>query len=240
MAGSVIRVGHPKGVAHRGCMGISGIRELTLEAFDYAYGHGAAMVEADIQWTSDGKMVLCHDPTIDRVSSHSGYVRNFTLNQLKSFGFNSVSQLLSWAEDKEDLEIGLEIKIGDMGPSRAQRLIDAINDHDLTKRTNVSASYNRRSSLRTVRDAKPRALETGLVTNGEKLTDSYIRGYGTFYWANWETITSTKAASLRGRGVKTVAWTPKTHAQYHAAYQTGTDYVVVNDIRDWNAWLRTV
>jgi len=72
--------------AHRGASGYA--PENTLPAFALAVEQGADGVELDIQLTKDGQIVVIHDETIDRVSNGSGWVKDYTLSQLKKFNFN--------------------------------------------------------------------------------------------------------------------------------------------------------
>lgn len=72
--------------AHRGASAYA--PENTLEAFWLAADMGADGVELDVQLSKDGELVVAHDETIDRVSNGTGYIRDYTLAQLKSFYFN--------------------------------------------------------------------------------------------------------------------------------------------------------
>ena len=60
----------------------------TLEAFLLAAEQGADGVELDVQLTKDGEMVVVHDEEIDRVSDGSGFVKDYTLAELKNLNFN--------------------------------------------------------------------------------------------------------------------------------------------------------
>ena len=62
--------------------------ENTLTSFQTAVDMGADGVELDIQLTKDGELVVVHDETIDRVSNGHGYVKDYTLSDLKKFNFN--------------------------------------------------------------------------------------------------------------------------------------------------------
>ena len=62
--------------------------ENTLIAFERAVKDGADGVELDIQLSRDGEIVVCHDETIDRTSDGHGWLKDFTLAELKSFSFN--------------------------------------------------------------------------------------------------------------------------------------------------------
>lgn len=72
--------------AHRGASAYA--PENTLEAFRLAAEMGADGVELDVQLSRDGKLVVAHDETIDRVSSGTGYIKDYTLAQLKKLSFN--------------------------------------------------------------------------------------------------------------------------------------------------------
>lgn len=68
--------------AHRG-----GAREgpsNTLAAMRAAVAAGATALEMDVHATSDGRLVICHDPTVDRTTSGSGSIASMTLAQVKA------------------------------------------------------------------------------------------------------------------------------------------------------------
>ncbi len=71
---------------HRGASGYA--PENTLEAFQKAVDLKADGIELDIQLTKDQKIVVCHDETIDRTSNGTGYLRDYTLDELKQLNFN--------------------------------------------------------------------------------------------------------------------------------------------------------
>lgn len=68
--------------AHRGCSQM--YPENTLLAFEKAMNvQGLTGIEIDIQLTKDGKLVVIHDERVDRTTEGIGYVRDYTLSQLK-------------------------------------------------------------------------------------------------------------------------------------------------------------
>ena len=70
--------------AHRGCSQM--YPENTLTAFEKAMNvPGIAGIELDIQLTKDGELVVIHDEKVDRTTDGYGYVRDFTLKELKNF-----------------------------------------------------------------------------------------------------------------------------------------------------------
>lgn len=80
----------PKVWAHRGASGwdVQYAPENTMIAFQKAIDMGADGIELDVQLTKDGEIVVTHDETINRVSNGAGWVKDYTLAELKQFNFN--------------------------------------------------------------------------------------------------------------------------------------------------------
>lgn len=57
--------------------------ENTIPAFQAAIDAGADLFELDVRTTSDGKLVLMHDRTVDRTTNGKGPVREMTLEQIR-------------------------------------------------------------------------------------------------------------------------------------------------------------
>lgn len=73
--------------AHRGASAYA--PENTMEAFQMAIDMGADGIELDVQFTKDQQMVVVHDRNLERVSNVSGFVQQYTLEELKTFRFNN-------------------------------------------------------------------------------------------------------------------------------------------------------
>ncbi|HKE24399.1 MAG TPA: glycerophosphodiester phosphodiesterase family protein [Bryobacteraceae bacterium] len=69
-------------IAHRG----EHLRhpENTMPAFEEAVRVGADFIEVDVQTTSDGKLVLSHDGTVDRCTNGHGKVFEMTFEQVEA------------------------------------------------------------------------------------------------------------------------------------------------------------
>ncbi|MDQ3636559.1 MAG: glycerophosphodiester phosphodiesterase [Actinomycetota bacterium] len=74
--------GWPTNFAHRG----ASLRapENTLEAFRLAARGGAGGLELDVHMTSDGRIVVIHDDSVDRTTNGTGLVRRMTLHEVQS------------------------------------------------------------------------------------------------------------------------------------------------------------
>lgn len=70
-------------VAHRGFS--AAFPENTLTAFREAARLGVDVVEFDVRLTADRRLVIMHDPTIDRTTDGRGAVEDLTLDQIRRF-----------------------------------------------------------------------------------------------------------------------------------------------------------
>ncbi|ELP89254.1 glycerophosphoryl diester phosphodiesterase, putative [Entamoeba invadens IP1] len=86
IARSIILHNKPIIVAHRGGRGLR--PENTLAAMKYTYEHyKPGFMESDIHITRDGEFIFIHDDTLDRTTNATGYVRDYTLKELRTFDF---------------------------------------------------------------------------------------------------------------------------------------------------------
>src|SRR5690242_20665830 len=70
----------PLAIAHRGHS--IAYPENTLEAYRKAIELGVDMIECDVNITSDGKLVMIHDRTLDRTTNGSGRVSAVTWEEI--------------------------------------------------------------------------------------------------------------------------------------------------------------
>ena len=76
-----LREYRPLSVAHRGHS--IAYPENTLEAYRKAIELGIEMIECDVNITSDGKLVMIHDSTLDRTTTGSGLVSASTWEEIQ-------------------------------------------------------------------------------------------------------------------------------------------------------------
>lgn len=82
-----IRPEHPLVIAHRGHS--LEVPENTLEAYRRAIELGADMLEADVNITRDGELVMIHDWSLDRTTDGSGRVRDHALDEIRALDAGS-------------------------------------------------------------------------------------------------------------------------------------------------------
>jgi glycerophosphoryl diester phosphodiesterase len=74
--------GWPVNLAHRGASEMA--PENTMEAFRLGVEAGAGGLELDVHLTRDGRLVVIHDPTVDRTTGGTGAVADMTLDELRA------------------------------------------------------------------------------------------------------------------------------------------------------------
>lgn len=161
----------PLVIAHRGD---SAHRpENTLSSFASALEVGAEVVELDVHLTSDGHVVVIHDPLIDRTTDGRGAVRDLTLQQVRAvsagyperFGSEfrgervpTLSEALNFLRDRSKamIEIKSDAVTDDAEGGIEARTIEEIRRAGMEKET-VLISFDRRALLR-CRTAAPEIM----------------------------------------------------------------------------------
>lgn len=160
--------------AHRGFSGL--YPENTMLAFQKAYEvPGLDGIELDIQLTKDGEIVIMHDETLDRTTSGSGNLRDYTLAELKtlSVGVNmkgffprqtipTLREYFEWFKTTEHIYTDVELKTGIVEYlGIEEKLVALVKEFDLEDRLNFS-SFNHQSLMR-LKKLLPNA-KLGLLT----------------------------------------------------------------------------
>ncbi len=123
--------------------------ENTLEAFRAAAELGAdlAGIETDVQLSKDGEVVVFHDETLDRVTDHKGYLRDYTLSELKSTKImkrdgshttiptlDELLDLLKPYMEKNGLLLNIELKTSVYRyPGLEEKALDIVRKHGVEK-----------------------------------------------------------------------------------------------------------
>lgn len=108
-------------VGHRGAMGHC--PENTMASFKKALELGADVIELDVHLSRDGRLVVIHDPTLERTTNGRGFVRDLTWEELSRLDAGSwygrrfageriplLEDVLGWAKGR--VRIAVEIKNG--------------------------------------------------------------------------------------------------------------------------------
>ncbi|AOH55644.1 hypothetical protein ABE28_014890 [Peribacillus muralis] len=138
--------------AHRGSAGTH--PENTMSAFHEAARVGADGIETDVQLSKDGEVIIMHDERLDRTTNASGYVKDWTLQQLKtvdaSFGFKgnwgkekipTLEELLIWLSHNQ-LLCNIELKnTFFLYPGLEEKVIQLVRAYEMEGRI-ILSSFN--------------------------------------------------------------------------------------------------
>ena len=105
--------------AHRGGPR-KGFPENCLATFENTLSYTPAILEIDPHYTKDGKIILMHDPTLNRTSNGTGKISDYTLEELKKlrlkdtegnltdYQIPTLDEALQWAKGKTILVIDMK------------------------------------------------------------------------------------------------------------------------------------
>ena len=172
--------------AHRGASAYA--PENTLEAFRMGAEQGADGVELDVQLSKDGQLVVIHDETIDRVSDGHGYVRDYTLEELKKFVFNKThpeyadARIPTLGEVYDllkplGLEINVEIKTGIYFYPGIEEKLYLLEKEKGMQGKIIYSSFNHYSVMK-MREYDPAARTGLLYADGFQDVPGYAAGLG--------------------------------------------------------------
>ncbi|MFX1586667.1 MAG: glycerophosphodiester phosphodiesterase [Promethearchaeota archaeon] len=113
--------------------------ENTLKSFRKAIELQADYIELDVQVSKDGEIVVIHDYEISKLTSHRGYVKDMTLDELKQLDMGegekipTLQEVIKLAQRKIGLQI--EIKVNDIG----SKIIEMLREASLIESTIISS-----------------------------------------------------------------------------------------------------
>lgn len=79
-------------IGHRGAKGY--VAENTLQSFQKALELCVDGIELDVHLSSDKKVVVIHDETIDRTTTKKGFVNDFSSSELQNLGIPTLEEII--------------------------------------------------------------------------------------------------------------------------------------------------
>lgn len=210
----------PLNIGHRGLP--SNNPENTIEGALIAYEAGADVIELDVYITTDGHVVVMHDPTTGRTCNKDLNVANSTLAQLKELyvnrGFESNEDKNTWRiptldeflEAFKGLDCHLFIEIKSEDTRLVPAIRDLVNEHDMYDQCAIITFST--THMRLMREQWPE-MSVGALCSGmmsETSSDASMRSVMAFIGKYNATLNpqnggygenAIRAALLRGIGV---------------------------------------
>jgi glycerophosphoryl diester phosphodiesterase len=239
---------HPLVVAHRGHR--AAYPEQTLPAFVAAIELGCRAIEADLQLTRDGRLVMMHDLTVDRTTDGHGAVADATLAELEAldagswFGPSFAGTRIPTVEVLLDLAIPagvtlcLEVKGTPVAaPDVAVALVELLRDRGLLDRVFMSSFDH--AAMAAARRIAPEVLlaperlpEHAAPDPADAVRQARTSG-ATVLQHRWEYLTPEVVDALHAAGVAVWTWPTDTLESIEVSVRCGADGVIGDDV----AWL---
>ncbi len=172
--------------AHRGLSGK--YPENTVESFAASCKYDITGIELDIQLTKDGEIVVIHDETVDRTTDGKGYVKDYTLEEIKKLNIYYGDSFLHIPTIDEVFEavgkycrergvlINIELKNSEIRYEGMERMIlDRVARYGLEDYI-VYSSFNP-GSLKVLKDMDP-SLDIGTLGVGVRECKEYAKDLG--------------------------------------------------------------
>lgn len=224
--------------AHRGASGYA--PENTLAAFQKAVDLGADGVELDIQLTKDDQIVVIHDEMIDRTSDGKGWVKDYTLEELRAFNYNRTKPEYKHADiptmrevfellKPTGLFINIEIKTGVVFYEKIEEKILALTREMGMEDRVCYSSFNHYTVTR-IHELKPDAEVGFLYADGPIDMPSYgvKHGVNALHPALYNLQYDGFVKECKEKGLKLNVWTVNERPYMEMCCQYGVDAIITN------------
>lgn len=224
--------------AHRGASGYA--PENTLAAFQKAVDLDADGVELDIQLTKDDQIVVIHDETIDRTSDGKGWVKDYTLEELRAFNYNRTKPEYKHADiptmrevfellKPTGLFINIEIKTGVVFYEKIEEKILALTKEMGMEDRVCYSSFNHYTVAR-IHELKPDAEVGFLYADGPIDMPSYgvKHGVNALHPALYNLQYDGFVKECKEKGLKLNVWTVNERPYMEMCCQYGVDAIITN------------
>ena len=224
--------------AHRGASGYA--PENTLAAFQKAVDLGADGVELDIQLTKDDQIVVIHDEMIARTSDGKGWVKDYTLEELRAFNYNRTKPEYKHADiptmrevfellKPTGLFINIEIKTGVVFYEKIEEKILALTKEMGMEDRVCYSSFNHYTVTR-IHELKPDAEVGFLYADGPIDMPSYgvKHGVNALHPALYNLQYDGFVKECKEKGLKLNVWTVNERPYMEMCCQYGVDAIITN------------
>lgn len=222
-------------LGHRGAAGTA--PENTLISFVKGLELGVDGFEFDVQLSRDREVVIIHDERVDRTSDGIGWVKDYSLKELKSLNFGvgfktyapipTLEELLEMFQDKS-LIINVEIKTGLIQyPGIVAQVAGLLEKYNVTNQSIIS-SFEHRTIVEVIKDFPN--LKTGLLYECGLISPwLYAQDMGASHLHPHHAFISpelVRECHARGIGVNT--WTVNEEWEIERAIVSGADIAITN------------
>lgn len=224
--------------AHRGASGHA--PENTIPAFELAHKLKADGIELDVQLSKDGIPVVIHDERIDRVSDGKGWVKDYTLEELRKFNFNknfpaygrvtipTLAEVYDFLRDT-NMTINLELKNSEIFyEDLEENVLKLAEVWGISERV-IYSSFNH-YSMKKIKQLKPEARIAFLYSNGVLDIAEYADKYHAYavHLSCKNLEYPNIVEECHSKNIRVHAWTVNERADFERMIELGVDAVITN------------
>ncbi|WP_445453779.1 glycerophosphodiester phosphodiesterase [Flavobacterium sp. 25HG05S-40] len=211
-------------IGHRGAKGH--VAENTLASFQKATELNVDGIELDVHLSLDGKLVVIHDETIDRTTSGSGFVKDYTAKELSVLGIPSLESVFDLVN--RSCFINVELKTYES----ADKVVELIKHFVLEKHWNYtdfivsSFDWNALQQVRFLNDN----IQIGVLTSTDvslaMAFAKFIKAYSVHPY--YHLLTVENVAQIQSKNFKVYPWTINEPEDITFVQSLGVDGIITD------------
>ncbi|MGQ9629133.1 MAG: glycerophosphodiester phosphodiesterase [bacterium] len=216
-------------IGHRGAPALE--PENTLRSFRRAIEIGVDMVELDIEITRDGCPVILHDETIDRTSNGRGYVRDFTLRELKSLDFGKGERIPTFEEVLDSLPPSCKLHVDKVPKGWEEKVVDIVRGRSAESRVWYCGDP---SVVKRLKELQPNAIITPTFSDNRNVEDKvrFAEDMGAAYFnCHYKMASGALVDFAREHNMGVICWTVDDLVEMRRLVSLGVEGIASNDPR---------
>lgn len=213
-------------VAHRGASFLE--PENTIKAIEKAVKIGADFVEVDVRMSKDNKLVIMHDPDVNRTTDGNGFVKDYTLQELKKLDAGkgetipTLDEVISCVKDR----VGLVIEIKE--PGTEGKILEKIDENNLE---NVILTSFYHKSIKNARKMNP-SVDAGIIFTGQPVDVKQMASNASanIIFPSYRYMNEDMVKQAKNKGISVYPWTIDEPEILKKFVEMGADGIVTNKL----------
>jgi glycerophosphoryl diester phosphodiesterase len=214
-------------IAHRGARAEE--PENTIRAIKRAFECGADAVEVDVRLSKDGEVMVIHDETLERTTNGVGWIKEKTLEQLRTFDAGrgeripKLSDVLSLSE-KLGVELVVEVKEEETEEIVIREIIEA----GMEAKVIISSFFH--PSLLKVKELAPR-IKTGVIISSLPVfpVNLALDANANVIFPKYTRLNREFIEEAVEKGIQIYPWTVNTREDLERVLELGVDGIVTDN-----------
>ncbi len=221
-------------VGHRGVRAL--LPENTMISFQKAIDLKLNGIETDVRMTTDGQLVLHHDETLDRTTTGTGIVQNYSYEDLRKldasikfapeYAGQHIPRFEELLERIEDPSFFLNVEMKDYRPEALDKTIKLLETYGFHDRYVITCWNGDVTTLAHEKyGVKTQGFPIHRVSNLKNDTEGHYYSSG----IGMEDLTKELVDEYYVKGIDPWCWCPDTKEEVERAIATGITLMTVNN-----------